>query len=146
MKVILLTDIPKVGKKYEVKDFKEGYAQNVLLAKGLVELATPANLGRLSDMKAKQKRALDLEIEQFKEKLQSLKNHSIVIHARANEKGHLFKTITIRDIVSAIQKISGVLFDESLIEAPHIKTIGEHKIVIRKDKIVGEYTVKIDAQ
>ena len=51
MKVILLTDIPKVGNKYDVKDFKEGYAQNVLLAKGLACLATKAELAKLDDRK-----------------------------------------------------------------------------------------------
>ncbi len=53
MKVILLTDIPKVGNKYDVKEFKEGYAQNVLLAKGLAILATPGELVKIEDRKKK---------------------------------------------------------------------------------------------
>ncbi len=56
MKVILLTDIPKVGNKYDVKEFKEGYAQNVLLSKGLACLATKSELAKLDDRKNKLKK------------------------------------------------------------------------------------------
>jgi hypothetical protein len=48
MKVILLTDVPKVGNRYDVKDFADGYAKNVLIAKGLAELATPHALMKLT--------------------------------------------------------------------------------------------------
>lgn len=143
MKVILLINIPKVGKKYEVKDFKEGYAQNVLLSKGLAELATPANLRRINDMLDKEKRMQDTQKAQFEETLNTLKNHALVLHARANEKGHLFKTITVREIVAMIKDISGLTYDESCIEIPHIKSVGDHTIRIVKGKSVGEYSVKI---
>ena len=52
MKVILLTDIPKVGNRYDVKEFKDGYAINVLISKGLAEMATPHALGKLASKKA----------------------------------------------------------------------------------------------
>ena len=65
MKVILLTDIPKVGNKYDVKDFKEGYAQNVLLAKGLAILATKAELAKLEDRKRQSQKKKEEENNLF---------------------------------------------------------------------------------
>lgn len=146
MKVILLTDIPKVGKKHDIKEFKEGYAQNVLLAKGLAELATPQALGRLEDMKAKQKRMTDNENTLFQESLNTLKTHDLIITARANEKGHLFKTITVSDVVSLIKNLSGLVFDESIISIPHIKALGDYEIHIKKGTIEGKYMLHVLAQ
>ena len=47
MKVILLQDVPKVGKKDQVIEAKEGYARNFLFPKKLAVEATPANMKEL---------------------------------------------------------------------------------------------------
>ena len=46
MKIILLQDVPKVGKKWEVKNVADGFAQNALIPKKLAEVATPSALAR----------------------------------------------------------------------------------------------------
>ena len=47
MKVIFLQDVPRVGKKYDVKEVNDGYAMNFLLPRKLVELATPKSIAEL---------------------------------------------------------------------------------------------------
>ncbi len=41
MKVLLIKDVKSLGKTGEIKDVKDGYGQNFLIAKGLAKLATP---------------------------------------------------------------------------------------------------------
>ena len=48
MRVILLSDIRGLGKKFDVKELKEGYVRNFLLPKKLVEIGTPEALNRLN--------------------------------------------------------------------------------------------------
>lgn len=146
MKVILLTDVPKVGNRYDVKDFKEGYAQNVLLSKGLAELATPAALARLADKKAKMEKIKNEEIEAFVQLIKAVDAKTITISVKANEKGNLFKAISAQDIVEAIHKNAGVAIDANAIVMDHIKELGTHTITISKGKLKGKCTIIIEAQ
>lgn len=145
MKVILLTDIPKVGNKYDVKDFKEGYAQNVLLSKGLACLATKAELAKLEDKKKQIQKKKENEMKSFTDLIASVDNKIITIKAKANEKGHLFKAVGSRDVILAIKEISGIEIDEHSLVMDHIKTLGHHNVSIKKGDKIGKCEIVIEA-
>lgn len=145
MKVILLTDIPKVGNKYDVKEFKEGYAQNVLLAKGLACLATKAELAKLEDRKKQMERKKEEEIKSFNDLINSVGDKLITIKAKANEKGHLFKAVGPYDVALSIKEITGIEIDEKSIAMEHIKNLGTYKISIKKGDKKGECQIQVEA-
>lgn len=143
MKVILLTDIPKVGNKYDVKDFKEGYAQNVLLAKGLACLATKQELAKLEDRKKQIEKKKEAESESFDNLIKTVGNKIITIKAKANDKGHLFKAVGPLDVVNAIKESTGIEIDEKSLKMEHIKNVGVHNISIKKGDKKGECQIMV---
>ncbi len=145
MKVILLTDIPKIGNKYDVKEFKEGYAQNVLLAKGLAVMATKTELAKLEDRANKQKRQKDEEMQTFLSLISKVGNKIIVIKAKANDKGHLFKAVSVQEVIKAILDISGIKIEEDSLVIGHIKSLGIHNITIKKGDKTGECQINVEA-
>lgn len=145
MKVILLTDIPKVGNKYDVKEFKEGYAQNVLLAKGLAILATPGEMAKLEDRKKKMAKIKEEEAKAFNDLIATVGNKIITIKAKANDKGHLFKAIGPHDVAQTIKEVALFEIEEKSIIMNHIKTLGTHKITIKKGDKKGECQIEIIA-
>lgn len=145
MKVILLTDVPKVGNKYDIKDLKEGYAQNVLISKGLAVLATKNELAKLEDRKRQIEKKKNEEMQSFLELINSVNNKTITIKAKANEKGNLFKAIGPHDVSLAIKEITQIDLDESLIVMDHIKSLGVHTISIKKVDKRGECKIVIES-
>lgn len=145
MKVILLTDIPKVGNKYDVKDFKEGYAQNVLLSKGLACLATKQELAKLEDRKRIMQKKKEEEVQSFKNLISSVDGKSITIKAKANEKGNLFKSVGPHDVFLAIKESTNIEIDEKSLIMEHIKNLGAHKISIKKGDMKGECNILVEA-
>ena len=62
MKVILLKDVAKLGKKYEVKEVPDGHATNFLIPRGLVEIATSGGLKKVElsrEKEAQEKKVRD---------------------------------------------------------------------------------------
>ena len=145
MKVILLTDIPKVGNRYEVKEFKEGYANNALISKGLAELATPQALARLNAHREKTKKQKEEEAKTFSELISKVNNKIILLKEKANEKGHLFSSVAKKEIVKAIEKETGLVIEENHIVIPNpIKEVGNHKIKIKKGDKEGDCTIVVE--
>lgn len=144
MKVILLADIPKVGNKYDVKDFKEGYAQNVLLSKGLACLATKSELIKLEDRNRQIQKRKEDETKTFSDLILSVSDKTITIKAKANEKGHLFKAVGPHDVIVAIKEISGIVIDEQSLVMDHIKTLGPHTVSIKKGDKRGECKIMVE--
>ena len=146
MKVILLTDIPKVGNRYDVKDFKEGYAQNVLIARGLAELATPKALAKLASKKAELDKKREEEKKIFDRLIASIDNIVVTIKAKANEKGHLFKAVSAKEVAQAIKDFSGVSIDEETLSMSQIKELGKHSVIIKKGGRQGKCEILVERQ
>jgi large subunit ribosomal protein L9 len=141
MKVILLQDVQKVGKRYDVKDLSEGYAQNVLISRGLAVLATPAELQKLEVKLAGRNKKREDEARIFENLISEVNNKTITIEARENGKGHLFKQVSALDIKDAIMKIAGVDIDANDIVPGHIKEVGTYKVKIKRGDKEGSCSI-----
>jgi len=94
MKIILLKDIPKVGRKYDIKNVADGYALNLLIPRGLAQIATPQTEKNIEAMKAKDLVEKKVQGELLVKNLEVLKDLVINMKEKANEKGHLFAGVT----------------------------------------------------
>jgi large subunit ribosomal protein L9 len=142
MKIILITDVPKVGNKYELKEVKDGYA-NVLIAKGVALIATPQAISSLEAKKAQIEKKKEDEMKVFDSIISSIDNKKIEIKVKANEKGHLFKSVNAHDVATAIKEITGVEIEENSIIMEHIKETGSHTVEIKKGGRKGKCEVVV---
>ena len=140
MKVIILKDTKKVGRKYEIKDVADGYALNSLIPGKIAILATPGNLKMIESKKSTDLAITNNLLGAVSKAIEKLLGGKIVLEGKVNDKGHLFAGIHAENIVQEFKKITGVeLPSDSLeIEKP-IKEIGEHNIKI----LIGDKTLKL---
>ena len=132
MKIILLKDIPKLGKKYEVKNASDGHAANMLIPRGFAVAATPENLRRMESERAKIEGERKVYETLLTENLKALENTVLTISGKANEKGHLFAGLHQAEIAAEIAKMARIQLDPSFIQIEHpIKEVGEHTIEIK---------------
>ena len=104
MKIILLKDIPKVGRRFEVKDVSDGYAVNFLIPRALAEKATPQALNELQKKIKAAKTEEKIQEELLQKNFETLKNLQIKISRPGNETGHLFAGIHEGDVSKAIKE------------------------------------------
>ncbi|HCM43952.1 MAG: LSU ribosomal protein L9P [Candidatus Kaiserbacteria bacterium GW2011_GWC2_49_12] len=128
MKIILLKDVRGVGQRGEIKDVADGYVQNMLIPRGLVEQATPEKLAAHEAAMARETHARALEREKIETTIKSLEGKRVEIGARATEKGGLFKAIGAKDIVLALGKEGSVVPEEYVQLKKPLKEIGEHTV------------------
>jgi large subunit ribosomal protein L9 len=134
MKVILLKDIAKLGKRGEVKEVADGYALNVLVKKELALMATPNELIKWKQKEESQKHKKELAVNTFVQLIDKLRHDKIVITGKKHdEKGQLFAQIKEIDIADAIYKITNFSLDpKQIIIDTHIKSLGIHEIQIKQ--------------
>jgi large subunit ribosomal protein L9 len=131
MKIILLDDVTKVGRRGEVRDVSDGYARNFLIPKKLALSATAGNLKNLEHIKKQQ----DAKADRVKADAESLraKIEGLVYEQRrqASEEGKLFGSVTSQDVADFLGT-RGIPMDRKRItlEEP-IKALGEHSVSMR---------------
>ena|SRR5665213_338103 len=132
MKIILLKDIPKLGKKYEVKNASDGHATNMLFPRGLAIPATPENLRRFETEKAKLEGERKVHEALLEENMKALESTVLAISGKASDKGHLFAAIHKEAIAQELAKQARIQLDPSFINLEHpIKEIGDHMISVK---------------
>ncbi len=134
MKIILLKDVKKIGRKYDIKEVSDGYAMNSLIP---AEVAVPATSSYIKFVEEKKKQDSMLK-EEFKKlfefALSKLPDGKLHISGKVNDKGHLFAGISKDKIIEEFKKETGVLLSDEHFELEKpLKEVGEHKIDISID-------------
>lgn len=131
MKVILLDDVAKLGRRGEVREVSDGYARNFLIPRKLALTATAGNLRNLQHIKSQQQAKAE-RIRGGAEELQQ-RIEALVLEERrqASEEGKLFGSVTAQDVVDFLER-NGITVERRrvLLEEP-IKTLGEAQVPIR---------------
>ncbi len=131
MKVILLRDVAKIGRRFEIVEVPDGFALNRLIPKKDAEAATPANVKRIQQNKDRisaNKAEVTAEISATVEKLNADK---LNIAMEANDLGHLFQAVNGRDIAKSAKDRGFNLPDDIVVINEPIKSVGEHLIYIK---------------
>ena len=131
MKVVLLQDVKKMGKKGDVVEVSDGYGRNVLIRKGLGVEGTRANLNTAAQRQ---------ESKVFKDKVAAdeavimaaqLKKVRVVIKVKSGEDGRVFGSVTGKDISDALKAQYKFDLDKKNIRLKNpIKTVGEYDVEV----------------
>lgn len=147
MKIILLTDVKKVGVRDAIVEVADGYAQNVLIPKGLAVPATGGNLKKAKAAASARAGKVATDASTAKKLLAEIDGKSVEIKAKANEQNGLFEAIHPKQVSEAIRKELGATVPEDAVVLlpEHIKTLGEFRAAITLHGSVAEIRVLVSA-
>jgi large subunit ribosomal protein L9 len=133
MKVILLQNVEDLGRKYEVKDVKDGYARNFLFPEKLAKPATEEALKWLQDQKEVIAKEAEEDLKKSQELASKIDGIEVNISVKIGDEGQLFESINSQKIAEALKEM-GFEVKKSQIElSSPIKELGEFPISIKLD-------------
>jgi len=130
MKVILLKDVEDLGKKYEVKEVKNGHARNFLVPQGLVKIATKQNLKWLESQKETIEKEVEEDLKKTQEMASVLDGLELNISVKVGDEGQLFESINAQKIADKLKEMGHEVKKSKIILEEPIKTLGEFPIKI----------------
>jgi len=131
MKVILLQDVKKVGKKGDVIEASDGYARNFLFPRKLAQEASDSNMHILNNKKENERKHKLAELEAAQKLAGELKGKEITIKAKAGDNGKLFGAITSKDVAELIKEQYKIEIDKKKIVMDTIKLAGGYEIDVK---------------
>ncbi len=131
MKIIFLQDVPKVGRKYDIKELNDGYVLNFLFPRKWAILATPKAIAGIERLKKEIVIEREVQEDLLEKNLEDVKDKTVTIKAKADDKGHLFSAIHEKMLVEALDKECHVQISEKFIVLEkQVKEVGEFEIPI----------------
>ncbi|OHA03572.1 MAG: 50S ribosomal protein L9 [Candidatus Sungbacteria bacterium RIFCSPHIGHO2_02_FULL_52_23] len=147
MKVILLKDIPTLGRARDIKNVSDGYARNFLLPRKLAIPATDTLLAGAGARQAREAQAQSSKEAVWRAYAEKLKTMTLTFKTKMGEKGKAFGSIGAAAIHDALKK-QGITVNKDwiMLDEP-IKTAGEKKVAIKfPHGIMGEVTILIEPE
>ncbi len=137
MKVVLLQDVRKIGRIYEIKEVADGYAINFLIPKKLAKKADKEIVEwALSHQKIKEEKA-KADLGKTAKLLSQMDGLEVEISAKTGDKGQTFEKINSQKIVTRLQEMGFDIKKSQVILEQDIKEIGEYDA-----KIVFEHNLE----
>jgi large subunit ribosomal protein L9 len=136
MKVLFLQDLKGQGRRGEIKEVSDGFAQNFLIKNGFATIATgKVQQTEKAKLDAKAESAVRLRIKRELLKTE-LEKHAFTVLCKSGEGGKLFGAVREKDIVEAIlKKIPSANIEKHAVDITQpIKTVGTHKVTVMLER------------
>lgn len=144
MKIIFLKDVPRIGKKYEVKEVANGYGRH-LIATRVAELATPETVSRIEKKVAVDASQRKVHSDLLLKSLEGLSGVTIALKGKTNEQGHLFASIHKEEILTELKRATHLDMhpDYLILERP-LKALGTYEIPVSVEGKHASFTVVVE--
>ena len=131
MKILLCEDVEKLGWLGDVVEVNLGYARNYLLPQGIGKVATKASIRAIAEEKAKRAEQRIHDSKRLEDAVKAVEGAEAVLAAKANEQGHLFGSVTDRQIAANLREQGFEVADEVVQLPEHIKQVGTHAVTLK---------------
>lgn len=132
MQVIMLKDVAGVGQRDTLQEVADGYALNNLIPRALAIQATPERLTELKKRKANEEASKQLREAAWARDAEALHGARILVPARANQLGHLYKQLSPSLIIEAIKQEFGIdVPPEAIVLSAPIRKMGDTEVEVR---------------
>ena len=148
MKVILTQDVKSQGKKGDLINVSDGYANNFLLKKGLAKIATKQAINELESKRGAEQYRKNQEELKAQNIADRMKDFTVKLTAKAGKEGKLFGSITSKDVAQALKDQYNITVDKRKIDLPDgIKSCGIRDVnVTLYPGVVGTFKVQVTEQ
>ena len=145
MKIILLQDEKKLGKKGDIIEASEGYARNYILPKKIGVEATARNMNDLKLQKANQERIAQEQLDAAKALAADLESKIVVVKIKAGEGGKTFGSVSSKEIAAALKEQHQIEIDKKKLQlAEALKNFGSYEVTVKlHPQVTGKVTVKV---
>ena len=132
MKIILLQDEKKLGKKGDIIEASEGYARNYILPKKIGVEASSKNLNDLKLHKANEEKVAQENLDAAKALATELETKQVVVKIKAGEGGRTFGSVSSKEIAEEVKAQLNLEVDKKKIQLKEaIKTLGTHNVSVK---------------
>lgn len=143
MKVILLNDVKKVGKKGEVLEVSDGYGRNFLIARKLAVVASDKGVQVLNEQKKEENLRQEELRKQALELKQALENEEFIFKVNSKN-GKVFNSISTKHLQEALKAKGYTIDKRKIIDNEPITTLGYSNIKVELYKdVIGTIKVKL---
>ncbi len=145
MKIILLQDEKKLGKKGDIIEASEGYARNYILPKKIGVEATPGNMNDLKLKKANEDRIAKEQLEAAKALAARLDEKQVTVKIKAGEGGRAFGSVSSKEIAAACKEQHDIDLDKKkILLQENLRSFGTYEVAIKlHPQVTGKLTVKV---
>ncbi len=128
MKVILKSDVKKVGKKGEIVNVADGYARNFLIARGLAVATSEKSLEILAEQKQEAKELDEANRQEAMKLAEELEKMTLTFKVNSGEGGRVFGSVSTKQIVEELRKKNIFLDKRKFIDTHPIVSLGTTKV------------------
>ena len=145
MKIILLQDEKKLGKKGDIIEASDGYARNYILPKKIGVEATAKNMNELKLQKANDEKIAKEHLDAAKALAARLEEKQVVVKIRGGEGGRTFGSVSSKEIAAACLEQHDIESDKKKIQLPeNLKNFGNYEVAVKlHPQVTAKLTVKV---
>jgi len=145
MKIILLQDEKKLGKKGAIIEVNEGYARNYIIPKKIGLEATSKNLNDLKLQKANNDKLEQEKLDNAKALAKDLETKKVVVKMKAGEGGKAFGSVSSKEIAEELKAQTGLEIDKKkIVMQDAIKSFGVFEVSVKlHPQVTGTLKVQV---
>lgn len=146
MKIILIEDVKKLGKKGEIIEVNDGYARNYILPQKLGIEANNKNLNDLKLQKRREEKDAQKLLDEAGELAEKIADQIVTVKIKGGEGGRVFGSVSAKEIAEAAKKQCALEIDKKKIQLQEpIRSFGVHEVGIRlHPQVTGKLRVKVE--